>query len=684
MARGRLSAKVSYVPEAILRDIRRLHREHAPMNLSAMKRRRPELLSSVYALRPFVGWRGTLAAAGIDYSDIKFELDELVTCPLCGKSFKSLGAHIAILHQADSVEVRLEHPEQDFVSEELRARLSRMENAVLPHWEPIWTPEYMLDRVWEFHKQGAALNAEAIDSLDPPLYLQAIHRWKSWENALTAIGVAYSEVTLKPNRGKYSTPEAILSSIATRHARGEPLAPSLLLSGDRPLSALVENARKFFGSWRQALMAAGVDPARAMLHEVGRFPNAQAVVSAIRGRHGQSLSLAPTALQKGSQADLALFEGARRHFGDWDTALSMAGFDPRNWRRVFYSHDFSTREQVIIDIQRRSKSGVALNRNAVQHDGGSGGRLVRQARKLFGSWPSALVAAGIDPAQHVEPRRSRYREPEAVVREIRRRHQIGLPVNAAAIQRGASSDRSLYKKGRDLFGSWDEALRKAGLEPNDQRPPRKLRFPSSSSVRAAIQDRVRRGISVQAGAVSHLGPERDCTLYHRATRYFGSWAAALEAAGYDPWENTRVSVAHWQPSAIIDHIRRRRENEAPLNPTVLRRQGTAMEKSLIRAATVYFGSWDRALQAAGIPAAAGRLRNPPASKRYPTCESILKVIRQRARPANTLGSAEIRHDLGSPFLRRVRELFGSWRSALAAAGVTPADKRLRQHRVTTS
>lgn len=74
--------------------IRELHSQHAPLNLTSAKRRFPDLVHAAYAVKPFLGWRKLLIAAGIDYKDIEREYLDYVVCNICGKHFSILTGHL--------------------------------------------------------------------------------------------------------------------------------------------------------------------------------------------------------------------------------------------------------------------------------------------------------------------------------------------------------------------------------------------------------------------------------------------------------------------------------------------------------------------------------------------------------------------------------------------------------------
>jgi hypothetical protein len=59
---------------AILAEIKELYRRREPLNIAAVKRRQPDLLSRVYGIRPFWGCKRALEGAGVDYRKIEVEL----------------------------------------------------------------------------------------------------------------------------------------------------------------------------------------------------------------------------------------------------------------------------------------------------------------------------------------------------------------------------------------------------------------------------------------------------------------------------------------------------------------------------------------------------------------------------------------------------------------------------------
>ena len=144
-----------------------------------------------------------------------------------------------------------------------------------------------------------------------------------------------------------------------------------------------------------------------------------------------------------------LYAAARRHFGSWSHALSCAGIKAdlvakkRQW----------TCQNVTHRIRELYRCGHTLKPGAV---GRTEGGLYHAAVIHFGTWPNALLAAGLD-AEEVcsSVVWDRDRIIEAILMRVVKGESLGsttvrpLTLKAAAIEE---------------FGGWAAALESAGLE----------------------------------------------------------------------------------------------------------------------------------------------------------------------------------------------------------------------------
>ena len=163
--------------QEIVGTIRRLFAEGKPLNLTAMTRENPDLIRQVFDLRPFWGWRRAIEDSGLSYERIPIELEETVECLACGKHLRLLSGHLSANHGLTRGEYQAEFPGAWSASEAVRA--SRMRRAQpVAHWEPVWSAEYVLDRIRFLHDQGFPVNAKGVDRT-----LAAAGRkfWGSWD-----------------------------------------------------------------------------------------------------------------------------------------------------------------------------------------------------------------------------------------------------------------------------------------------------------------------------------------------------------------------------------------------------------------------------------------------------------------------------------------------------------------------
>lgn len=216
---------------------------------------------------------------------------------------------------------------------------------------------------------------------------------------------------------------------------------------------LYKAARRYFGSWGNAVEAAGID--REVISNY-RTWTATRVLDAIHKFDRQGVPLNSSSI---FQTDCRVLYAARKIFGSWDDALRAAGYDPHLIR---LNRPRWTREGIIALLQKRAKDGLSVAaRNIVPT------AAVPAAQRLFGSWASALKAAGMICPPAGRPYWSRV----SIVEEILTRQQANRPLDCTT---AIKEVQRLYSAASRHFGSWSEALRAAGIDPRSvrRRPPR--------------------------------------------------------------------------------------------------------------------------------------------------------------------------------------------------------------------
>ena len=137
----------------------------------------------------------------------------------------------------------------------------------------------------------------------------------------------------------------------------------------------------------------------------------------------------------------------------------------------------------------------------------------------FGSWNEAIAAAGYDPN---DPQ-TKIPDEDLLAEFDRLAAEIGEPPSAAQMNEHGEYWASTYK---NRFGSWNDALAAAGFDEESQGAD------ISEATLFAEIDR----LADEIGQPPTFTEMQSMGKYSPGTyhRRFGSWNAALEAAGYEP------------------------------------------------------------------------------------------------------------------------------------------------------
>jgi hypothetical protein len=263
------------------------------------------------------------------------------------------------------------------------------------------------------------------------------------------------------------TREEIIRCILDLDARGYPLTVGK--PGVSP--ALYQAGSRIFGSWRNALRAAGLSPDRGGRAET--WPPAKILI-VIRNLSQRRRPLRKKELEERFGS---MVSAARRIFGSWSKAILASGVDPAKLRRVVPW----TRERVLETLLTRALRSQPVSARLMEPRS-----VVEAGRRFFGSWSATLEAAGLDPsvatvrpsptnapvtapsitgARRAQPLKLSW-TPDKVVAAIRARLLQQKPLNAVAIQR---EEMRLYCAARRHFKDWRSALLAAGLCTDEHR-----------------------------------------------------------------------------------------------------------------------------------------------------------------------------------------------------------------------
>ena len=236
-----------------------------------------------------------------------------------------------------------------------------------------------------------------------------------------------------------------------------------------------------------------------------------------------------------------------------------------------------------------------------------------------------------------------------MVSEIRQWKDQGHPLYANHVRQNF---QELLAAAIRYFGSWQKALESADIPYTEVR---KYRRWSKESIIQEIQQLSSQGVDLSFRAMA-LSQHNAMVYAAIRTKYFGSWRAALEAAGLVSEEIYRYRS--WEQGEILDEIRR-------LNSEGVDLSSKAMDESsnrLIATARRRFGNWGKALESAGIDYDEVRRR-----KRW-TRENLVEGILDLKRQGVKLITPEVKRANPSLFAAACKKHFyGTWKKALKAA-----------------
>lgn len=150
------------------------------------------------------------------------------------------------------------------------------------------------------------------------------------------------------------------------------------------------------------------------------------------------------------------------------------------------------------------------------------------------------------------------------------------------------------------------------------------------------------------GRPLNSGATRGDWLYAAAVYCFGSWGAAVQAAGFD-YEDIHQRKP-MSSDDVLEEIRRMAQRDEPLlarsNPRL-----TGWSKR-------FFGSWASAVRQAGYE---------PQGNRKWTAESFAETLRPELAAGHPMGSLAVIRRMGEGVYKAGCKLYGSWQHAVEAA-----------------
>ncbi len=243
-----------------------------------------------------------------------------------------------------------------------------------------WSKELVSQEILAWHQAGKPLYSHYMRQNYQELLAAGIRYFKTWRAAVEQSGIPYDSVR------KYRdwSQERIVETIKRLQADGVDLSfRSMMLSKYAPMvyAAIRPN---HFGSWKQALTAAGLAP-----EEVYRYRSwdDEDILTEIRRLNEMGADLSSKKMYETSNTLIAT---ARRRFGNWGAAVERAGIAYSKVRR----RRRWTHESIVEEIRKLKDQGSHLRSGEVRNDHPA---LFAAACKprFYGSWSKALAASQV-------------------------------------------------------------------------------------------------------------------------------------------------------------------------------------------------------------------------------------------------------------------------------------------------
>jgi hypothetical protein len=216
------------------------------------------------------------------------------------------------------------------------------------------------------------------------------------------------------------------------------------IAASKVTNPLLKAAKRYFGSWKEAVEAAGHDYDDVRLQ---REPyTKKEILDALR-----TLAASDPEMGWSDLHQLSFAPTVTRLFGSFEVALQRATLPAWPVRERYAA---LSRSDVIAEIQRRDAKGEDTNWEAVNTDDH---RLWYSGVLHFGDWHRAIEVAGVDAEHH-----NRHWTPESLLEALAERDRRGLSLKPEDVRR---DDSRLYASTLANFGSYVQAVQQVAPTP---------------------------------------------------------------------------------------------------------------------------------------------------------------------------------------------------------------------------
>lgn len=217
----------------------------------------------------------------------------------------------------------------------------------------VWTRESLIKKIQDLHNKGVDLSPTSIQRTHSALFSSARSRshFGNWRAAVEAAGLDYDNI--KRIKQKWSRDE-ILQQIRQYHKQGHDLLQPEFKIKHRNLY-LAACAHRYFGSWRRAIQAAGLDHEKMRENRVWTRSRIQRTIQTM-AKEGKPLGWAYV-----EEHCPGIYRAARRkeNFGSWHNALIQSGVKPPAVQRGRRPNDYLLLQQQAQAVGNKTKGARA-------------------------------------------------------------------------------------------------------------------------------------------------------------------------------------------------------------------------------------------------------------------------------------------------------------------------------------
>lgn len=212
-----------------------------------------------------------------------------------------------------------------------------------------WSKDTIAEEIRRLKEGGEDMNYSNIAQNQVALLRAATRYFGSWRAAVDYAGLDYEDI----RRYKTWTKERIVERIKQLHADGEDLSWRHVSTAVDPQLAAAATKRKHFGSWRGAVVAAGLDYKNIRRY---REWDKDTIIKELQDLHAKGVDLNAKSIE---EHDITLITAARRRFDSWDRALTAAGLD---YRKIVLRTPFKRRRQAEIEAAADAHAAEAAKK----------------------------------------------------------------------------------------------------------------------------------------------------------------------------------------------------------------------------------------------------------------------------------------------------------------------------------